>query len=198
MESNNPDPRQYLEEGPKLNTTVVRYSQLGAEAKKILIPQLKEIFYQSSSVKTFKTTEDREEFFMKWCGDYLEWFPEYFYFMVDEASNLLCYLCVCPDTAANLSRLKVKSLSVFKDEYEIYPAHLHMNTHENYRGIGLGAMILTAVEADLRLKKIKGLHLITEPVARNFEFYKRQGFTDVITKEYSNTQLSLMGKDLNS
>lgn len=198
MESKNPDPRQFLEESPKLNTTVVRFSQLGNEAKIILLSQLKEIFYHSSSIKTFKSADEREAFFMKWCGDYLEFFPDYFYLMVDEASNLLCYLCVCPNTTENLSRLKVKSLSIFIDEYEFYPAHLHMNTHENYRGLGLGAIILTAVEADLRMKKIKGLHLITEPTARNFEFYKRQGFNNIIGKTYQNTRLCLMGKDLNS
>lgn len=198
METKNPDPRQYLEESPKLNTTVVRYSQLGNEAKAVILSQLKEIFYQSSSIKTFKNLEEREAFFMKWCGDYLNFFPEFFYLMVDEATNLLCYLAICPDTSANLDRLKVKSLGIFVDEYELYPAHLHMNTHENFRGIGLGAMILTAAEADLRMKKIKGLHLITEPTARNFEFYKRQGFNDVVVKAYNDTQLCLMGKDLNS
>lgn len=198
MENNNPDPRKYLEETPKLNTTVVRFSQLTSKAKEIMLPQLKEIFYQSSSKKTFKSTEEREEFFMKWCGDYLDYFPEFFYLMVDEASNLLCYLCICPDTAANLARLKVKSLSIFSEQYAKYPAHLHMNTHENYRGLGLGGMILAAAETDLRIKKIKGLHLITEESARNFEFYKRHGFQDIFIKEYLNTQLCLMGKDLNS
>lgn len=198
MESNNPDPRKYLEDAPQLNTTVVRYSQLGKEGRDVLLPQLREIFFQSSSVKTFKSTLEREEFFAKWCGDYLTYFPEFFYLMVDEATNLLCYLAVCPDTSANLDRLKVKSLGIFTSEYELYPAHLHMNTHENYRGLGLGAMILAAAEADLRLKKIRGLHLITEPTARNFEFYKRQGFNDIVLKAYANTQLCLMGKDLNS
>lgn len=196
--NNRPDPRQYLKETPELHTTIVRFSQLSQSAKEIILPQLKEIFYHSSSIKKFATNDDREAFFMKWCGDYTEYFPEFFYLMVDEKSNLLAYLCVCPDTSGNLERLKVKSLQQFADSYQKYPAHLHMNTHENFRGLGLGAMILGSVEADLRLKNIVGLHLITEPTSRNFEFYKKHGFNDVIIKEYQNTQLCLMGKDLNS
>lgn len=192
------DPRSYMEESPKLHTTIVRFAQLSDSAKEIFLPQLKEIFFHSSSVKQFRDDTHRREFFQKWCGDYLDFYPEFFYLMVDDKSNLLAYLCVCPDTLKGMERLQLKSLVTFTSEYTLYPAHLHMNTHQDYRGLGLGAMILAGVEADLRMKGIKGLHLITEKSSRNYQFYFKQGFQHVVEKDYQNTLLCFMGKDLNS
>lgn len=192
------DPRSYMEESPKLDTTIVRFAQLSEAAKAILVPQLKNIFFHSSSVKQFRDNGHRNEFFQKWCGDYLDFYPEFFYLMVDDKSNLLAYLCVCPDTLKGMERLQLKSLVTFTDEYQKYPAHLHMNTHQDYRGLGLGAMILAGAEADLRMKGIVGLHLITEKSSRNYQFYFKQGFQYVVEKDYQNTLLCFMGKELNS
>lgn len=192
------DPRSYMEEAPQLHTTIVRWAQLSDEAHKIFSSQLKDIFFHSSSVKQFKDEVHRQEFFQKWCGDYQSLYPEFFYLMVDDKSNLLAYLCVCPDTLKGMEHLQLKSLVTFTDEYQKYPAHLHMNTHQDYRGLGLGAMILAGVEADLRMKGIKGLHLITEKTSRNYQFYFKQGFQYVVEKDYQNALLCFMGKELNS
>ncbi len=196
MSENRIDPRKFLEETPQLDTTVVRWSQLSAAAIDILQPQLREIFFDASSKKTFKDEADRNHFFDIWCGDYFKHYPEFFYLMVDAATNLLCYVAICPDSMKGLSVLRAKSLDVFKDEYDKYPAHLHMNTHKDYRGLGLGRTILVAIEADLKMKNIHGLHLITEKFQRNFLFYSQNGFDFQIEKKYLDNVLCFMGKKL--
>ena len=86
-------------------------------------------------------------------------------------------------------------LGTFHDLYEKYPAHLHMNTHENFRGLGLGALMLANAEAELRLKNIPGLHLVTEQSSRNYAFYLKQGFTETHIRLYNNMELCFMAKD---
>ena len=70
MTSDFKDPRKYFEEAPNLQTTMVRVSQLNDNARALFLDQVKDIFYHSSSVKTFKSSEHKAEFFQRWCGDY--------------------------------------------------------------------------------------------------------------------------------
>ncbi len=192
------NPSQYFEQNPEIITSIILFSQLSNEAINILLPQIKDIFFHSSSVKVFKSDEDKNNFFKRWCGDYIELFPDFFYLMIDDKSNLLGYMAVCPDTEAFINKLSIKSMEVFADQFKKFPAHLHMNTHENYRGLGLGSMLIRGVETHLKAKNIPGIFLITERNMQNFKFYERNGFHKQIEKQYGQTMICFMGKDLNS
>ena len=61
-----------------------------------------------------------------------------------------------------------------------YPAHLHTNILEGYRGIGLGKKMMAAWIDHLSEHKVKALHLVT--TTRNklaVPFYKRMGFETI-------------------
>lgn len=58
-----------------------------------------------------------------------------------------------------------------------YPAHLHMNLAEGYRGGGIGSKLLSAYMEYLRENGIKGLHLGTTSHNKlAVPFYKKHGF----------------------
>jgi GNAT superfamily N-acetyltransferase len=58
-----------------------------------------------------------------------------------------------------------------------YPAHLHMNLAEGYRGGGLGSKLLAAYFEHLKQNNVKGLHLGTSTSNKlAVPFYKKWGF----------------------
>ena len=58
-----------------------------------------------------------------------------------------------------------------------YPAHLHMNLADGYRGGGIGSRLLAAYLDYLRSNNVKGVHLGTTSYNKlAVPFYKRWGF----------------------
>ena len=101
---------------------IITLPQLNPAEKESVIGQLKEIFYMSSDKKTFQSDEEKENFFKKWCGDYLEFFPQ-FVFLALRKDELLGYLTGTDNTLSAMSVLKVPGLKVFEDLYQEFPAH---------------------------------------------------------------------------
>ena len=64
-----------------------------------------------------------------------------------------------------------------------YPAHLHMNVEAEYRGRGIGAMLIEQYARDLTAAGVPGVHLLCGPGPR--PFYARNGFTDLSAVETS-------------
>lgn len=65
-----------------------------------------------------------------------------------------------------------------------YPATLHINMKEAFRGSGIGAKLIVAYLAYLKKNNIKGVYLATmSPEARSF--FTKQGFTFI--QEYKRT-----------
>ncbi len=160
--------------------------------QKDIMKQVEEIFFLSTSKKTFESEEKRLNFFKRWCGDYQTHYPEEF-FVVLEGEKVLGYLSGCQDSFAALERLDVPGFSVFKDSFLTFPAHLHINFHPDARGKGLGSLLVEHYMKVLKGQGIKGLHLVTSPEAMNVNFYLRLGFTHTVTKEFKGSNLYFMG-----
>jgi ribosomal protein S18 acetylase RimI-like enzyme len=161
------------------------------------IKEVQEIFFVSSSVKTFESEEKKTAFFKRWCKDYMDFYPNEFFIMREsDTKKVLGYLCGCINTQASLSQLDIPGLSIFQDSFEQYPAHLHINFTPECRGRGLGSMLVEYYAQVLIKKNIKGLHLITSPTALNVSFYRRLGFTNEDTRVFGKVPLLFMGKKL--
>jgi len=168
----------------KIDIKNVGFDQLN---KDNFFEELKEIFFSSSNTKDFKDANAKENFFYSWCGQYLEKYPDFFYLAFCK-DTLVGYLAGCPDTQS------LKGTSLFSDLYQRYPAHLHINCHENYRGEGIGKLLVEHFKEDLKKKKIIGVHLITAPSARNTNFYRRMGFEHEVERLLdNNAPLLFMG-----
>lgn len=176
---------------------ITTYNELSANLKESVLEQIKEIFYMSSDKKTFQNEEEKTNFFKKWCGDYVDFFPEYVFLAIKEG-DLLGYLTGADDTLSAMSILKVPGLKVFEDLYQEYPAHLHINAHEKSRGLGVGSELVMSFENVLRKKNVRGLHLITSEHARNTSFYNRNGFLYHELRKLNSYELFFMGKQLNA
>lgn len=160
--------------------------------EKEVIEQVEDIFFLSSSVKNFESPERKQTFFKRWCGDYISSYPNDF-FVVLEGKKVLGYLSGCSDSSAALKILNVPGLTVFADQFERFPAHLHINFHPDARGKGLGSLLVQHYIKVLKEKEIKGLHLVTSPDALNVNFYLRLGFNHTITRELNSMSLYFMG-----
>ncbi len=166
------------------------------EAHKILIRDfIKYIFFESSSVKEFKDIESKEIFFKRWCGDYLAYYPEYFYLMFED-QKLLGYLSGCLNTIESQKVLDVPGVNLFSDLYGDYPAHLHINFSSDCRGRGLGSILVEHFIRECRLRNVKAVHLITSLDAKNVSFYRRLGFTNEVMRLHHNFTQLFMGNKL--
>lgn len=158
-----------------------------------IISQIRDIFFLSTSIKEFSSDERKEAFFKKWCGDFIRLFPESFYLMMEE-KKLLGYLSGCLDSTAAKALLEVPGYDVFSDQFNDFPAHLHINFHPDCRGRGLGSHLVMAFIADLESQKIRGVHLVTSPDAKNVSFYQRLGFTHKVVRTFNSSSLLFMGR----
>lgn len=175
---------------------IIRLSELDESLKKKAIEEIQEIFFLSTSVKSFTSDDHKKLFFEKWCGDYIVHFPETFYLFFDEDDSLLGYLSGCNDTLSSFSFMRVPAQTLFSEQLESFPAHLHINFHPKARGMGLGSHLIEFYARELVMCNIPGLHLVTSPDARNVSFYDRLGFDHHVVKEINGSKLLFMGKKL--
>jgi ribosomal protein S18 acetylase RimI-like enzyme len=161
------------------------------------LESVREIFFLSTSVKSFTSEEHKESFFKRWCGDYISLYPEQFYVMKEiETKFFLGYLSGCKNSIAALEKLEIPGFEIFKDYFHLYPAHLHINFHPDSRGRGLGSRLVEHYVRDLRMENIHGLHLVTSPNAANISFYRRAGFSFEDIRVFGKNQLLFMGMKL--
>lgn len=144
--------------------------------------QVEEIFWLTSARNPSEW--ERESFKKKYLDDYLE----HLCFVAIENDKVLGYILCQPDPAQS-----PKSLEVFKDYIPDYPAHLHINTHPQAQGKGVGAALLRKLEEQLQGQGIKGVHLVTHAEAHNVMFYKKNTYKPI---HETAQKLLMLGKKL--
>jgi ribosomal protein S18 acetylase RimI-like enzyme len=110
--------------------------------------------------------------------------------------KILGYLSGCKNSKKALEKLEVPGFNLFEDMFVLYPAHLHINFHPDCRGRGLGSKLIEHYCEILRSEKIKGLHLVTSPEAKNVNFYLKLNFLDQKARVFGKSQLLFMGLKL--
>lgn len=172
---------------------IIKFSE---DSRPDRLSEIKYIFYISSSVKEFKDEQHKEEFFNKWCGDYLRLYPEQFYLMIDSENNLLGYLSGMNNSLLALNSMRVPGFKIYSDLFESFPAHLHINFHPSTRGKGYGSILVGHYLEELKSAGVKGIHLVTSPDAKNVSFYTRLGFDQIYIRENNGYPTQFMGKKL--
>lgn len=158
------------------------------------LPEVRTIFFESSTKKEFKDEAEKEAFFYKYVGHYLKYYPEYAFVALED--KVLGYLVASPESESNEFNLIQPHLKVFHESFQDFPAHLHINCHHESRGKGIGRLLVAAGEERLRKHNISGLHIMTGVDARNQSFYQRLGFNSEISKTFNGSLILLMGKKL--
>lgn len=158
------------------------------------IEELREIYFESSSRKDFATADEKEAFYEKYLGHYLDHYPEYVW--VAREGRILGYMIASPVTHDPELYLIQPHLRVFEEFFEDFPAHLHVNFHPMARGMGLGSKLFSELEKQFQGMKIRGIHIMTGPDSRNKMFYQRLGFNFEKTLDFRGNPILMMGKSL--
>lgn len=173
---------------------IQRFSDLSSDQKEKVLQQIREVFFEASSVKTFRDDEHRESFFFRWCGVYLQdGFPTPFLAIQDD--TLLGYLIYSSKSPLD-SPWAQPGVECFMDLYDQFPAHLHMNCHHEARGKGVGSRLIESVCKELQEKQIAGVHILTSPDQANVQFYRKVGFLREEVRERAGYELLFMGKKI--
>ena len=176
---------------------IKKLSDLNTAEADLVIQQVENIFFESSSLKTFSSLEKKAAFYKRWCGDYQSLYPQEF-FIAMEDGKVLGYLSGCSDSVKAANIIEVPGFKVFQDLFNRFPAHLHINFHPDARGRGLGSILVEHYKKFLRDNNIVGLHLVTSPGVQNVSFYERLNFTFTETRELNSMPLYFMGCVLDS
>lgn len=153
-----------------------------------------DIFFESSTKKDFASMEERTRFLVKYLGVYVQSYPELCLVAVKEG-RVLGYCCGMPHTPQELYQLQ-PHLELFKDQNELYPAHLHINCHSDARSQGVGTLLMNEFEMYMKNEGVSGIHIITSPGAQNVNFYKKLHYTHQLERNFQGSPLLFLGKRL--
>ncbi len=159
-----------------------------------ILNEIREIFFESSTKKEFKDNEEKELFFEKYLGYYLTHHPELTFIALDK--KVLGYIVAAPDSNASGLHALQPHLGVFKKYFNKFPAHLHINCHHESRGLGVGGLLILALENKLKSLNILGVHIMTGADSINRKFYQKSGFDFEAVESFRDSSILFMGKCL--
>ena len=175
-----------------MSASIVSY--LTKAADPMMQQELRDIFFESSTRKTFSDEVEKELFFQKYLGWYMRRYPEYIWLAQDK--KLLGYLVISP-TSQDLELEELQPhLKVFGAQIQEFPAHLHINCHRESRGQGIGRSLMETGLGVMRSLNISGIHILTSPQAKNRAFYSGLGFDYEVLLPFNQVPILFMGKKL--
>ncbi len=149
------------------------------EDRDALAGALDDIFFSSSNTQTFASPQARADFRERWLGRYLVHDPQWAYVALTPLGAVAGYLAGCVDDPARTQRFAdIGYFGTFAELTARYPAHLHINLADRYRGSGVGSALVTRFCADAAAAGACGVHVVTSRGARNVRFYARNGFRE--------------------
>ncbi len=180
---------------PPAAVIIRRYETLDADAR--LSAGLDAVFFAASNTKSFAGEAARSAFRQRWLGRYLQADPRWAYVALNESGTVVGYLVGSIDDPARTPRFAdLAYFSHFAHLTPRYPAQLHVNVAEDYRGAGLGGRLIEAFVEDLRAAGIGGVHAVTSKGARNAGFYERQGFRELASSGSGVGEVVFLARDI--
>jgi ribosomal protein S18 acetylase RimI-like enzyme len=171
---------------------ICRLSELGPARQEQALQEIRDIFFEASSIKKFRDKNHRQSFFFRWCGVYLqEGFPSPLLAIEDE--KVLGYLVYSLSSPLKGDWAQ-PGVECFMDMYDEFSLHLHMNCHHKARGRGVGSQLVKELENRPGQKDVNGMHIITSPDQPNVEFYRKRGFNREEVRLREGYELLFMGK----
>jgi len=176
---------------------IVSWSQQHGNAQAQFLGQIKKIFFENSDVKNFRDDQHRDEFFYKWCGQYLQ-HSQHCYLLLEQKKVQAYVLC---HHASKELPIALPGADLFRDFFEFYPFHLHINTSLESRGKGHGTHLMHFLENKILAEECtdgthQGLCLMTSPYAQNVQFYLKLGYEKLKIDQLNNYDILIMGKQL--
>lgn len=162
---------------------------------------LDRIFFQASGTQTFASEAARAAFRERWLGRYLEHDARHAFLAVvapgTAEEDLAGYLVGSLDDPATAARYA--DLGYFQQMAALtarYPAQLHVNLAEAWRGRGIGRALVEAFCAHAAAAGAPGVHVFTGRGLRNVRFYEGAGFSDVGAVAWHGREIVMLARDL--
>jgi GNAT superfamily N-acetyltransferase len=174
---------------------VLRYAErdAGAETRSAI----DRIFFASSNTKSFASEAARAAFRERWLGRYLTHFSPCCFVAADAGGGVIGYLVgSLEDPARDAAFADIAHFQTFSHLTARYPAQLHVNVDEDWRGHGIGAALVAAFVAHARSSAVPGVHIVTSRGARNVRFYERNGFREFDAAMAGGHELVFLGRSL--
>jgi GNAT superfamily N-acetyltransferase len=163
--------------------------------------EIERIFFQSSGTKTFQSDEARAAFQERWLGRYFAHDGRHAFLAIanpgSPGETIAGYLVGSLDDPARAARFD--DLAYFKSVADLtarYPAHLHVNLAEAWRGQGVGRALVEAFCAHARAAGAPGVHVFTGRGMRNVRFYAAAGFAEVGAVAWNGSEIVMLGRGL--
>lgn len=156
------------------------------------LAEMREIFFESSMKKSFLNEDEKNFFYQKYLGFYVEKLPSWIYVAFDK--KVLGYIVSSPASHDEELYSLQPHLKLFENLFDDYPAHLHINCHVETRGQGVGGQLIHAIFDKMKLNRVKGIHIMTVPQSENRNFYRKNDFLFETQSLFNGTPLLFMGK----
>ncbi|HEY7548860.1 MAG TPA: GNAT family N-acetyltransferase [Hyphomicrobiaceae bacterium] len=163
-----------------------------------LAEQVDAIFFETSGRSGFASPEERMAFRERWLGRYLADGSDVVLIAQSPEGAVAGYLVGALKDPAEQERFADIGYfrAAFRDLCRRYPAHLHINLAQAYRGRGIGACLIAAFAARAVAAGAPGFHVVTAKDARNVPFYRRCGLGVLGTTCWNGREVVFLGKAL--
>ena len=159
--------------------------------------EIDRVFFSSSATQSFASEEARAEFRERWLGRYLTADADLAWLAVDAVGSPVGYVIGSLDDPARAERFgDITYLPAFAHLTARYPAHLHVNLLDGFRGQGIGGDLVGIFCDVARQRGASGVHVVTSRGMRNVGFYKTLGFHEAGTHDMSGRTLLLLARNL--
>jgi GNAT superfamily N-acetyltransferase len=180
---------------PVEQTRIVRLT--GPECPPRLLAQIDAIFIETS-VQPPPPGPEREAFRERWLGRYLHGGTDVVLLALAGEDTVAGYLVGALEDPAKQERFA--DIGYFRTHFvqltRRFPAHLHVNLAEPFRGRGTGARLIEAFAEAARQTGASGMHVVTGRGMRNVRFYERCGFVERDSASWKGGEVVFLGRAL--
>ncbi|RTL63830.1 MAG: N-acetyltransferase [Hyphomicrobiales bacterium] len=159
-----------------------------------LIAGIEAIFF-ATAARPYPEGPERDAFLEKWLGRFLA-APDDVLLVALDGDQVVGYLVGTFENAAVSPRFR--DMPHFRENFvrqcALYPAHLHINLHAEYRSAGLGARMLDIFAGLVAEAGLPGMHVTTGRGMRNVGFYLRCGFVEAGSLERAGGVMLFLGR----
>jgi ribosomal protein S18 acetylase RimI-like enzyme len=156
--------------------TIARFQDIDSPAAR---SGVEAVFWETAAAP-HPTGPERVTFRDLWLDQYLRHEPQLAFVARDHQGRVGGYLVGCHSDPAQSPRFAtLPYFQTFAAGTARYPAHLHINLTADWRGAGIGGLLIDAFAETVRAAGLGGFHVVTGAGARNVAFYIRQGFREI-------------------
>lgn len=179
------------------DVTICRWDLIAEPERTSLRPALDHVFFSSSATQSFASADAKSAFHERWLGRYLRHFPQYAHVARDSEGQAIGYVIgSLADPAQDPLFADLPFLADFAALTARYPAHLHVNLAEEWRGRGVGGRLVGAFSDMARQAGAAGVHVVTGRGMRNVGFYAANGFIERGATRVDGREVLFLGRDL--